>query len=172
MAKNTLDAILTNNLIVGASSSSLLDCEDNAVPTTPLGSFSHNDLFAQGGPLVSGSCSDPTGTSGNISTNPLFEDALAADTPDFRLRVGSPAIDSGLNTAPGLLPTDLLGSPRIQQATQVSPPTIDMGSYEAAGIPGVLPPPPPVSPPPASPTFALTTSSSLLTIRTEHHSSV
>ncbi len=167
-----LNAIPTNNLIVGAASSSLIDCEENVVPTTPTGSFSHNDLFAQGGPLVSGSCSDPTVTSGNISNDPLFEDAFAADMPDFHLRVGSPAIDSGLNTASGLLPTDLLGSTRIQQATQVSPPTIDVGVYEAAGVPGAPPPPPPVSPPPISPTFSLTTSSSLLTIRTERHSSV
>ncbi len=167
-----LNAILTNNLIVGAASSSLIDCEENVVPTTPTGSFSHNDLFAQSGVLVTGSCSDPTGSDGNISIDPLFQDALAADAPDFRLRIGSSAVDSGLNNAPDLLPTDLLGSARIQQATQVSPPTIDMGVYEAAGIPGALPPPSPVSPPPVFPTFSLTTSSSLVTVRTEHHSSV
>ena len=60
-----------------------------------------------------------TGT-GNISTNPLFEDAA---NDDYRLQTGSPCIDMG--TIFGLLPgTDILGVARPQGTG------FDMGAYE------------------------------------------
>jgi hypothetical protein len=42
---------------------------------------------------------------------------------------------AGFNAAPGILTTDLDGNPRVQNATGISEPFVDMGAYEAAGAP-------------------------------------
>lgn len=59
---------------------------------------------------------DPTGV-GNIADDPLFAE-------DCRLSAGSPCIDAGDNSAPGLADTDIEGNPRIIG------PAADMGAYE------------------------------------------
>jgi hypothetical protein len=64
--------------------------------------------------------SDQTGIAGNISADPLFFDPSS----NFHLLFGSPAIDAGDNSAPGLPTTDFDGNPRIQNGT------VDMGAYE------------------------------------------
>ena len=86
------------------------------------------------------SCTTPLPTvsydgGGNISTDPLFEDALAGN---FRLRMKSPCINAGTN--PFVVGTvDLDGKPRIRDGT------VDMGAYEydklrpAPGIPVPIP---------------------------------
>jgi hypothetical protein len=63
---------------------------------------------------------DPPNVVGNLSSDPLFVDRLGPDgvprtgDEDFRLRKGSPAIDSGDNDAvPAFLTHDLDGNPRI-----------------------------------------------------------
>jgi hypothetical protein len=60
---------------------------------------------------------------GNISTDPLFVDAVAGD---LRLQLTSPAIDAGDSSAPGLMgiTTDFGGNPRFAGV-------VDMGAYEA-----------------------------------------
>jgi hypothetical protein len=58
---------------------------------------------------------------GNIDADPLFVNAAGGD---LHLSWGSPAIDAGDNSAPGLPGTDIDGNPRIVGAT------VDMGAYE------------------------------------------
>ena len=58
-------------------------------------------------------------TSNNISVDPLFVDAAAAD---FSLLAGSPLIDAG--TAATEFETDLFGNWRLQG------PAVDIGSFE------------------------------------------
>jgi len=60
---------------------------------------------------------------GNINQNPQLD-------PDYQLGPGSPCIDGGSNTAPGLPAVDLAGDPRIQDGNNDSTAIVDMGAYE------------------------------------------
>ncbi len=61
------------------------------------------------------------------SANPMFMDA---SNSDFKLQVGSPAIDSGNNSkVPAGITTDLLGNQRVFNTT------VDMGAYEFGSSP-------------------------------------
>ena len=139
--------VLSNNLIIGTSSTSpTLAClsdggtggfDSNDTPAI----IDHNDIFnsnASPYPLVLGQCSDtqPTeiGLDGNISANPLF-----ASSTDFHLLPGSPAIDTGNNSAIHLPATDLSGGTRIADSTGLGYPVVDMGVYESAGLPDAIP---------------------------------
>jgi len=101
--------------------------------------FDHNDIFNPAGPAFNGGgiITNPAGTYGNISADPLFVDA---STSNYHLQAGSPAIDAGnasalqqlTNLGYGLT-ADLDGNPRIQDATGTGYPVVDMGPYEFAG---------------------------------------
>ena len=64
------------------------------------------------------------------------------DYGDLRLRYGSPVIDAGDNTAPGMagISTDLDGNPRFYDVPGIAdtgvglPPVVDMGAYEAVNV--------------------------------------
>lgn len=166
---------LYNNLIIGSTSQAAIDCvpppkfvqppgnpgplvrsaATTAPSTTPT--FANNDIYNLGNPgaaTFAGVCPDPTGTSGNISADPLF--ATGVDDPHpYELQLTSPAVDSGDNAAPVLPPLDILGQPRIQNAKKLSTAIVDMGVYEFPGVPGALPPPP---------TFTLTVNPSAATV--------
>jgi len=58
---------------------------------------------------------------GNLTVDPLFQDP---DNGEFHVVTGSPALNAGLNTAPGLPDTDLDGNPRIIDSI------VDIGAYE------------------------------------------
>ena len=125
--------VLVNNIVVGTTSgTAALACgEDyNYLSYTPL-VFDHNDIYnPDGGPAYGGACPDQTGVYGNLSADPRL---VSPGTGDFRLQAGSPAIDSGNNSAPMLLPTDIADAARIQDATGLRHPVIDMGAYEGSG---------------------------------------
>jgi hypothetical protein len=165
---------LYNNLIIGSTSQAAVDCAPPPPPPpppipTPLvrsdaatvpafaPAFTNNDIYNLGNPgaaTFAGICSDPTGTDGNISADPLFA-TVAGDPHPYELQLASPAVDSGDNAAPVLPPLDILGQPRIQNAKGLSTAIVDMGVYEYPGVPGAPPPPP---------TFTLTVSPSAATV--------
>ncbi|HEY3267672.1 MAG TPA: right-handed parallel beta-helix repeat-containing protein [Armatimonadota bacterium] len=66
---------------------------------------------------------DPTGTNGNISVDPLF---VNASVGDYRLLTGSPCVDAGDDAVFGLGEVDLDGKPRKMGAH------VDIGCYEFA----------------------------------------
>ena len=124
--------VLVNNIIVGnKAGTAALTCDVgySYLAYTPL-SFDHNDIVPGPGVSVEGSCLDPTGGYGNIAVNPLFANPALGD---YHLLPGSPAIDTGNNSAPLLPATDLFGSPRIQDSSGLGYPIVDMGVYEATG---------------------------------------
>ncbi len=125
--------LLVNNIIVGAGANTVaVGCgtDYNYLSITPL-VFDHNDLYNPNGAAYGGACPDQTGTYGNISADPRFSNPTANN---FQLLAGSPAIDTGNNSAPLIPSTDLAGSPRIQDATNLGYPVIDMGAYEFSGV--------------------------------------
>ena len=74
---------------------------------------------------------------GNISTEPLFEDAASAD---YSLQDGSPGVDAGSNTmVPPGIELDMAHNPRFTDAPVAdtgsgSAPIVDMGAFEANPI--------------------------------------
>ncbi|HET6349646.1 MAG TPA: choice-of-anchor Q domain-containing protein, partial [Candidatus Krumholzibacteria bacterium] len=57
----------------------------------------------------------------NLSTDPQF---VKPGVGDLRLRIGSPALNAGLNSVVSGVPTDLNSQPRIAEGT------VDLGAYE------------------------------------------
>jgi hypothetical protein len=120
------DLVLTN-IISWGNSAAWSDPEIYNGSSTPL--ISYSLIAGCGG---SGAGWDPLfGNDGgnNIDTDPLFVDAVAGN---YRLGVGSPAINAGYNFAPSLPETDLDGNSRIVDGT------VDMGPFENQWA-GVLP---------------------------------
>ncbi|MFO7697596.1 MAG: choice-of-anchor Q domain-containing protein [Anaerolineae bacterium] len=97
--------------------------------TVPQISFSLiEDAFDSSGNWVSAIGSEGDG---NIDAAiPGFADA---DTGDFRLKPGSPAIDAGDPITTTLPFTDLDGYPRLSDGDTVPGPRVDMGAYEWPG---------------------------------------
>lgn len=71
--------------------------------------FWNNDVYSNSSYNYQGVPTPPNAT--NISKDPLLVDP---SNSDFHLTLGSPCIDAGRNSAPGLSPVDLDGEPRIQ----------------------------------------------------------
>src|SRR4030095_9351387 len=74
-----------------------------------------------------GSCSNRTGTEGNISADPLFANPAEGD---YHLQQGSPSIDVGDNLTPNLPDKDLDGQPRILDGDGNGTEIVDMGVDE------------------------------------------
>jgi parallel beta-helix repeat protein len=106
-----------NNLMIGASGTNAVFCDDSYDQTPPT--FVNDDAFSANGSGLQGTCSAQSSTNGNISADPLF-----AGKTNFRLKAGSPAIAAGDVSAPDLPPLDLSGKPRVVNGA------IDMGAYE------------------------------------------
>ena len=127
-----------NNLIIGSTSDPSVFCDPTWYGNLQVFTlFDHNDVYNPNGALFAGTCSDQTGTFGNISADPLF---MSASTNNYRLQPGSPAIDQGNNSAlqqlanNGLtLAKDFDSNARQQDATGKGYPIVDIGPYEYAG---------------------------------------
>ncbi len=65
---------------------------------------------------------------GSLSTDALFVSVAAGD---YRLRAGSPCVDTGANEVS--LPLDLAGFPRPIDGNKDGIPTVDLGAHEALG---------------------------------------
>jgi hypothetical protein len=122
----TSDGRLINNLFIGGPSENAVFCDATFTNTPPL--FRNNDAWSfNAGTPYAGNCAGQTGKGGNISRNPIFSGLLIND---YRLRPVSPAIDTGLNSAPGLPANDIQGQPRIFDGNFDGTATVDMGAYE------------------------------------------
>ncbi len=119
-----------NNLIVGGGPGTFaISCSDSSFPgSTPL-LFDHNDVYAAQGTAYGGTCSDQTGSNGNLNADPLFANPALSN---YTLSPGSPAIDAGNNSAPSLPTVDLSGATRIQDGGKGC--IVDMGVYEYPGL--------------------------------------
>ncbi|HOS79831.1 MAG TPA: leucine-rich repeat domain-containing protein [Anaerolineae bacterium] len=105
--------------------------------------FSYSNIQGSGGSGAGWDASLGTDGGGNIDADPRFVDAANGD---LHLRLDSPCIDAGDNTAvPAGVTTDLDGYPRFVDIPEVpdtgrgTPPVVDMGAYEAQ-LPETLPP--------------------------------
>lgn len=110
---------VANNILVGSVGVPVISCAPGGGSSVPT--FAANDVFSPGGTAYGGACADQTGTNGNISADPLFFDP---SSNNYHLQYGSPVVDKGTNSAPGLPSTDFDGNPRIYNST------VDMGAYE------------------------------------------
>jgi hypothetical protein len=122
----TSSARIINNVIVSTAGSNALYCDTTYSPMPPV--MKANDIFASAGAPYAGSCSSLNGTNGNLSADPKFRNAESAD---FHLVTGSPAIDTGI-ADPSLLSADLDGNPRVQDGDGNGTDVVDMGAYETA----------------------------------------
>ena len=129
---NLAQWLVSNNIIVGTANQRAFTCGTGYryLSLTPL-VFDHNDIWnSDGTPTTGGVCSNPSGTYGNISADPLF---VNSGTQDFHLTSASPAVDAGNNSVPDVLATTLEGTPRRSDATGKQYSTIDIGAYELQG---------------------------------------
>lgn len=115
---------LVNNQIVAKQGQNAFGCRAD-VATLQL-VLHNNNIYAPGGTAF-GSCPPPTGSSGNISADPLF---VNPSTGDYHLRPGSLSIDRGDNTAPNLPLTDFDGTPRIADGDSDGASVVDIGAFE------------------------------------------
>jgi parallel beta-helix repeat protein len=116
------NAIVRNNLV--AFNTTGICCYQ-----TPL-AFENNDSFGNDAYQYDGFPTDPTGTNGNISLDPMFRDLAAGD---YRLRWDSPCVDAGTNE--GAPATDILGVLRPIDGNWDGLAVTDIGAYEYAPLP-------------------------------------
>jgi parallel beta-helix repeat protein len=119
------DTLMVNNIIEGKSGQNAVFCGNFNNVTPPV--FHFNDVFSTGIAGYGGICTDQTGQNGNISADPLFVNLASSDS---HLQAGSPAIDAGDNTAPGLPAKDFDGNDRILDGKGNCIPIVDMGAFE------------------------------------------
>ena len=119
---------LYDNLMISNGTSIAVRCDTTYSATSPI--FDNNDGYSGGSAAFAGSCSSIVGTSGNISADPLFNNPAAGD---YTLQYASPAVDTGLNSAPDLPSKDFDGQPRIVAGHLGDEAIVDMGAYELQG---------------------------------------
>jgi hypothetical protein len=130
-------AVVVNNVVVGVSAASTVECLGTSMQ---LATFSHNNVY-RGGAAPYAGCPDPTGTNGNISADPRFDDTcctIATANLLFDLRQDSPSVDTGDN-AVVVAATDFAGYARVTDGDGDGALEIDMGAYEADGFARKLP---------------------------------
>jgi hypothetical protein len=96
--------------------------------------ISYSDVQASGGSGPGWDADLGTDGGHNIDLEPRFVDPVAAGAAptiagDYRLTLGSPAIDAGDNL-PVTVVTDLDGNPRIADGDRDGDAVVDMGAYE------------------------------------------
>lgn len=99
---------MENNLLVATGSTAAFSCDNYSYTSLPI--FDHNDVFSVNGLAYGSICPDVTGTSGNLSVDPLFA-AILSD--NVHLQSGSPVSNVGNNSAAQLPAKDMDGDARI-----------------------------------------------------------
>jgi len=122
---------LTNNIIVAKPGQFGLFCGGLFNQNAPIIRF--NNVFSVDGLAYGGTCSNKTGTDGNISADPQFTNPAQGD---YHLQQVSPSIDAGDNLTPNLPDTDIDGDPRVLDGDANGTATIDMGVDEFLLPPG------------------------------------
>ena len=122
---------VANNVIVG-NTSTVGIC--GGVWINDVTSLESNDVFGNQPDNYCGS--DPTGSMGNISVDPLFVDQNDRGFAGFQPRSHSPLIDAGAD--PFTLPLDLRGVPRPLDGDADDVPHTDIGARENEGLTGLL----------------------------------
>ncbi len=111
---STGQATVSNSIILGNSSSGVEN----------YGTFVYSNSLIQGLTSTANDNIDATGvTAAAVFENPVGPTSAPTTTGDYRLKIGSPAINVGNNTVVTTA-TDLAGNPRIQGGT------VDLGAYE------------------------------------------
>ena len=113
---------LINNIIVATAGQTAVFCGNLNDANPPV--FAFNDVFSPSGSAYGGLCTDQIGLDGNLAADPLF---LRPGMGDYRLRLGSPAIDAGDHTAPAFPTTDTDGDLRNLDGDGTVGAVIDMG---------------------------------------------
>jgi len=108
-----------NNLLVGLSGQNAVYCDATYSSAPPA--FTNNDAYSPSGTGLQGTCSSESSQNGNISLDPMFVNVAKNK---YQLQPGSPAINTGDNSAPDLPTKDLANKTRVVGGT------IDMGAYE------------------------------------------
>lgn len=131
--------LVTNNTIVGNSAAvgggywgADLSVANNIIAGNSSGvyggwgvpSLKNNCVYGNTSYDYGGFSPVPTGTNGNISTDPMFANSSGSD---YRLTSSSPCKDTGTNSAQGIPALDLDGTVRV---LPTSSGIVDMGAYE------------------------------------------
>jgi len=129
---------LVNNIIVANPGQVGFHCGSSPYQNPPIEQnppiIRFNNTYSAGGTAYGGTCSDMTGTDGNISADPLFTNPTQGD---YHLQFWSPSIDAGDNQTPNLPDMDMDGDPRILDGDGNGTATIDMGVDEFLLPPGL-----------------------------------
>jgi len=147
---------LTNNIMVAKPGQFGLYCGGLFNQAQPIIRF--NNIFSVDGLAYGGTCSNKTGTDGNISADPQFTNPAQGD---YHLQQVSPSIDAGDNLTPNLPETDIDGDPRILDGDLNGTATIDMGVDEFLLPPGTTTPISTITSPKAGATVATGTTVSI-----------
>jgi hypothetical protein len=137
--------VIVNNILAGSTADAATNCASTDTLSEyfqPI--FDHNIVRNTGGSFFGEYCVDVSAKYGNLTADPQFTDAT---NHDYSLSAGSPAIDAGNTSALQLfhqlsgtqLTTDILGNPRVVDATAMGDPILDIGAYEYAGTADAVP---------------------------------
>ena len=113
--------LYANNILIGNSVGFQVD-----FPAGTQLTWTHNLVF--GNTTNYSGIANQTGLNGNISKDPMFLPTRSLG--DFELQAGSPAIDAGTLSVPGLPPTDFVGNPGVVDDDCDGSPLPDIGAYE------------------------------------------